>query len=201
MRSSIRGAALAWIPLLLLALASGGQEGASIPKPRIDLESHPGGVYSLVASIVIAAPPQAVYDVVTDYDHLAEFMPHFDASRIVSREGDSVIVRQRGGSSFLITKHVDLTLSYHPFAPDSAIFHMLQGSVDRYAGAWRFEGLAGEGAVDSTRLVYEVEMGNFQIPGLILRHVIRRDIGEMMPAIAREVARRMRGNGPVPKSH
>jgi len=187
---------LAFLLPLVLFVPLGAIAGPA-PQPVIDLESLPNGVYSLKASIMIAAPLQAVWEVVNDYDHLADFMPHFEMSRVTSW-GDSVIVRQRGGSSFIITKHVDLTLSFHPFPPDSATFHMLAGSIDRYAGVWRFEGFSA-GETDSTRLVYEVEMGCFHIPGVILRHVIRRDVGEMMPAIAREVARRGAAPGGAPR--
>lgn len=188
-RAPARAAALLAIPILLLAAFEAVAGNGQVAEPVIVVRSPSSGVYDMRASIAIPAPPRAVWNVVTDYDHLADFMPHFEESRTISRGDDSVVVRQKGGSSFIVTRHIALTLVFHEFPPDSATFRMLEGSIERYAGVWRFEPL-GSGGVDSTRLEYEVEVGKFHIPGLIFRHVMTRDMGEMMPAIAREVARR-----------
>jgi len=173
---------------LVVCPAHAGQKRR--PEPVVSVKSVSGGKYLINGSLLIPSPPPFVREVVTDFDHLAEFIPNLKSSRVVSRGGDSVVVRQLGSSSFIVTRQVDLTILFRASTTDSIPFHLLDGSIDEYDGSWRFLP-EGAGVADSTHLVYRVTLGHgFHIPGILFRHILSREVGEMMPAIAREVARR-----------
>lgn len=45
----------------------------------------------IVAVAEVAAPPEAVFNAVTDVGHFADFMPYVEESRIISRKSDSEV--------------------------------------------------------------------------------------------------------------
>src|SRR5262245_42055182 len=62
------------------------------PAPQVSLKSLRDGAMILDAELTMPGSPQAVWDVVTDYDRLASFMPHFKSSHVLSRNGRTVVV-------------------------------------------------------------------------------------------------------------
>jgi len=48
------------------------------------------------ASMSINATPREVWDVFTDFDHMAEFSPILQSSKVVARDGDTMRVEQTG---------------------------------------------------------------------------------------------------------
>jgi len=50
--------------------------------------------------LVVPATPQEVWDVLTDYDHMAEFVSNVVASRIIHREEDKIEVAQTSRLAF-----------------------------------------------------------------------------------------------------
>ncbi|MCC6868303.1 MAG: SRPBCC family protein [Burkholderiales bacterium] len=54
-----------------------------------------GGGYAVVASFTVAAPPGLVWNVLVDFDHMAEILSSVDASKIVNRRGNEFDVDQR----------------------------------------------------------------------------------------------------------
>lgn len=58
------------------------------------------GTYYGSLSFLTPAPPPIIMAVLTDFDHMAEFMPGLNSSRIVVRNGDQYQVAQQGKISF-----------------------------------------------------------------------------------------------------
>ena len=58
------------------------------------------GTYYGSLSVLTPAPPPIIMAVLTDFDHMAEFMPGLNSSRIVVRNGDQYQVAQQGKISF-----------------------------------------------------------------------------------------------------
>ncbi len=67
----------------------------SVRHGALDLELLPDsrtGVQWGRATGIVEAPPDVVMRIVTDYARYREFLPHFDASRVLSRRGNNAIV-------------------------------------------------------------------------------------------------------------
>src|SRR6266478_5346238 len=54
--------------------------------------------------MMVQAPPLATWDVLTDYDHMAQFVANVQSSRITDRKGNTLVVAQKSGTSFGLLK-------------------------------------------------------------------------------------------------
>jgi ribosome-associated toxin RatA of RatAB toxin-antitoxin module len=145
----------------------------------------PGLVFVRARADLPCAPPQA-YDVVADFDHIADYASAVDSSAVVGRDSSAVVVRQVGRTRFFLARQVRLTLRFVEAPPHLLRFEIAGGDFRVYYGSWRFEPQA-----DGTRLVYAV---TFEppawLPRPLLRHVMERDLRALMPEIAAEIRRR-----------
>jgi ribosome-associated toxin RatA of RatAB toxin-antitoxin module len=67
------------------------------------IETHidrQGEYITVNASALMQVDAQIAWDVLSDYDHLAQFIPDMKSSRVVSRDGDRVRVEQKGDFGF-----------------------------------------------------------------------------------------------------
>lgn len=54
--------------------------------------------------MVVQVPPVAAWDVLTDYDHMSQFVANVHSSRIAGRRGDKLIVAQQSSTAFGLLK-------------------------------------------------------------------------------------------------
>jgi hypothetical protein len=52
----------------------------------------------------VRASPRAAWDVLTDYDHMAQFVGNVQASRITDRKGNMLVVAQKSSTAFGLLK-------------------------------------------------------------------------------------------------
>ncbi len=82
------------------ALLLGGLLGGVVPvlaavDTQIDV-SRSGELYVVDAVMVVPFSPREAWDVLTDFDAMASFVPNLEVSRVTSRSGDRLQVEQRG---------------------------------------------------------------------------------------------------------
>jgi len=92
------------IPLsagIALLLAIGPALGETIPAPdEIAVEVHKNGPEVVVhVDCPVRAPRGIVWEVLTDYDHMASFVTNLTASELRARDGDTLQVFQRGSAA------------------------------------------------------------------------------------------------------
>ncbi|MGE5652361.1 MAG: SRPBCC family protein, partial [Bacillota bacterium] len=86
------------IALLFSALQA---MAATAPDDDITVDVRKSGDRVLVdVSMSVQAPPRDAWDVLTDYDHMAQFFPNLVSSKIVERSGGRVRVEQKGNVSY-----------------------------------------------------------------------------------------------------
>src|SRR5690349_3212416 len=80
--------------LLILGAAT-----CALARPAADISvetiSQASGV-QVTARAVVHAPAELIWQTLTDYDHLPQFVPGLDSSRVVSRQGAQLVVEQQG---------------------------------------------------------------------------------------------------------
>jgi hypothetical protein len=54
--------------------------------------------------MAVQAPPRAAWDVLTDYDHMAQFVANVQESRITDRKGNTLIVAQKSSTALGLLK-------------------------------------------------------------------------------------------------
>src|SRR3954470_8664560 len=60
-----------------------------------------GDAVTVYAEVELAVDAKLAWEVLSDYDHLSQFIPDMSVSRVVSRTGDTALVEQKGEFGFL----------------------------------------------------------------------------------------------------
>ncbi len=137
----------AWI--LCAGHVRAADETEPAPRLTVDIARH-GDVFDVWVSANVAAPRETAWEVLTDYDHAAQFVPGMTASRVVQRDGPIVIVEQVGAGGFLFAPEIALTLRVTESAPERVEMIAVAGSLRRF-GAQCALAMAGDTA---TRIEY-----------------------------------------------
>jgi len=170
--------------LCLLLQAS---RAAAQPPPATVTVVEQRGVYTVVARFVVDQPPSVALAVLSDYEQIPRFMPGVRTSIVRERTARWAMVEQEAVSSVMMfSKRVHLVLEIDE-SPDTLIFRDRCGrSFVRYEGAWRVSAQDGR-----TALTYELTAEpSFDVPGFLLKRLLRRDSREMIERLQREIAMR-----------
>ncbi|MEW5892207.1 MAG: SRPBCC family protein [Pseudomonadota bacterium] len=85
-----------WLAVCLGWAALTAQGGAlALSEPEVMVHEE-GGTYVVQADFFVPVPPVRAWQVLTDFDHMAEFIPHLERSRVVQRRGLTWQVDQAG---------------------------------------------------------------------------------------------------------
>ena len=63
-----------------------------------------GATIIVDVEMAVQVPPLAAWEVLTDYDHMAQFVTNVQASRITDRKGNTLVVAQKSGTAFGLLK-------------------------------------------------------------------------------------------------
>ena len=141
----------------------------------------------MVARFRVDQPRAVALTVLTDYEQIPRFMPDVRTSIVRERGNGWAVVEQEAESHLaLFSKHIHLVLQIEEH-PDALIFHDRCGqSFVRYDGAWRLSSEDGQSVI-----TYELTAEpSFEVPGVILKRLLRRDSDRMIVNLKREIAAR-----------
>jgi hypothetical protein len=153
-----------------------------------------GETISVTASADMLVDPHTAWKVITDYDHLAEFIPYMRSSRVVRRDADRLVVEQTGEFSFLFFRQpVQAQLAVVESPQRGVVAHAVGGNLREMEGRYTLE-ILPSGAV---RLSYSGRLvPDFAVPPLIGKLVVRNVLASQFSAMVREIERRDAENGP-----
>lgn len=137
---------------------------------------------------VVAIPPAIAWEVLTDFDHMASFIPNLEASRIVSREDGVFRIAQRGTMDYgPFTFHFESERRVEARQREGVLLsRALSGSAKHMQSEMRLTAEDG-----GTRIDYRIEMIPGQwVPSGIAGGLLRRQLAEQFSAMAREMMRR-----------
>ena len=83
----------------------------------VDVRSD-GATYSVHASGVVPADARTAFETLTDYEHLRDFVPDIESSRVVSRDGNGLLVEYVGAFQLLwfsMPVRVRLAVQHQPY--------------------------------------------------------------------------------------
>lgn len=156
------------------------------PRFALDVERVEGKggskVYHITSSGTVAAAPNVVWRLLTDYEQLADYLPNLHSARVVSREGERVVIEQIGTVRFLFfSRTIRLLVEARERAPDRIDIGLVEGDMKVYRARWELSPLAG---ASGTRITYSATIvPKFDVPGIVGTGVVRRDIASMMAAV------------------
>jgi len=184
--------------LLFLLLGVTAQVGlAQAPKlelPKLEVSVNRVNMdmmhmYEVDATGTVAAPLPKVWRILTGYERMAEFVPDMESCRILSRNGNEVILEQFGVARFLfMSKAIHLIVRATEQPMSSIDISLISGDMKHYESHWELIPVPETGG---TRIVYSGKMiPNFYVPGILGSKLIRSDIERMMNAVLARIDRR-----------
>lgn len=173
--------------LLVLTLLSLSIQAAGESPVRSISVTSAGATYVCDAVMFAPVPPAVAWEVLTDFEHMADWVPNVGASRVLKRENDSATIEQRGTAKFGVASFAYTTERRIEMNKPVVIRStQIKGSLRRVESLMTLEP-DGKG----TRLNYHLEV----VPSLLVRAVMSRsflehEIAEQFGAIVGEMTRR-----------
>lgn len=161
---------------LLSALPSGAWAGEDL-----HISEAPFGSFgrSVSARIFVNAPPVEVFRVLTDYDHLSDFMPLVDRTTLLDERSGRARVEFQG--SFMGVIHL-IEVDERQVDPARRIrWHAVQGPLKTSDGSWVFSPSAS-----GTELRYETQVDpGVPLPPSLTGYLIKRGLPDLLNNVKR----------------
>jgi len=133
--------------------------------------------------IVIEAPMERVFDVITDYERYTEFLPDMKAVRVLSRRDNIAVV----SFELELIMRISYTLRLTEERPSGVVWSLEQAKMMRdNVGGWALVATP-EGHTHAT---YGIEL---TLRGLIPKSVSTRLVGQTLPETLQRFKRRVEG--------
>ncbi|KEF41797.1 MAG: oligoketide cyclase [Cyanobium sp. CACIAM 14] len=165
-----------------------GQASCPLDTIQQEMERLPHGTRRLAVQLRLALSPGWIWSVLTDYDHLDQFIPNLASSRQLWRRGNRVALEQVGSQQFCglrFSARVQLELSEEP-ERGRLSFRMLEGDFRCFQGIWQV------GAdTTSTWLLYDLTVqGKPGMPIGLIEQRLKDDLASNLRGVQREAQRR-----------
>jgi carbon monoxide dehydrogenase subunit G len=99
-------------------------------KLQIDVQQISGG-FAIRATFPVSVRPTQAFAVMTDYDHMAQFIPQMRKSQILWRNGEHESVLQEGSVDLLWLHFPSfVVMSVHLASNDAVLFHSTSGNLE-----------------------------------------------------------------------
>lgn len=180
--------------VLLLTVAAATASGAS--PDRVTVEARREGDAVIVeARASLHAELEIAWDVLTDYDRYAEFIPDLKSSRILARSGGTVIVEQKGQVGFFLFRFpMEVTLSVTEDPRNGITSRAIAGTFREMTGSYT---LMRDG--DELRFTYSGRMvPDFLLPPLIGTAAVKAAVKKQFGALVKQMQTRGAALGKVP---
>lgn len=135
------------------------------------------------AEIFLPFSPQQVWDVLIDYESLADFIPNLSKSERLSHPNSGIRIEQIGVKNALFLKFsarvvLDMIEKY----PHTIAFKMVEGDFKAFAGTWEMQATSPEQS--GTNLVYTLQVCPTRlIPVKAIEQQLSKDLPRNLLAI------------------
>jgi len=170
----------AWLAVASLA---GAADGLRV----VATSSGTGVAVSAVASI--RAPQELIWKTLTDYEHLAEFIPGIRHSQVIGRRGSAAIVQQDGQAGILFfTYPIKVVVESAEYPPHTITIRVLSGNLKQLEGRYLLE--RGIGEDDYILRWHGIIEPEITLPAFITVPLMRSNIEDQFVGMVHEIERR-----------
>jgi ribosome-associated toxin RatA of RatAB toxin-antitoxin module len=145
-------------------------------------------LFEVNAGGLVRATPEQVWQVLTDYARLPDFIPDLLTVKILSRHGNAVRIEQRSIAGVLFLSHTVRMVLQIEETPCTAIeVALVEGDMLHYHTHWDIAP-AGQGG---TRITFSGVMEpKFPVPPLFGRAIVEASLKRTVEAVVAEIERR-----------
>ena len=167
-----------------VAVAADGQPLVSESDVRV---VRSGGSFTVDVSVHVPVDTAQAWAVLTDFEHMAEFVPNLTSSQVTEHSDTVLKVEQKGLARYgIFSSHFESIREIHLVPMREIRAHGLGGNIQRMESLMQLE--AEEAG---TRLTYHAEvLPGFWLPPLIGPALVRRETAEQFSAMLQEMLRR-----------
>ena len=177
----VRALTLAFLLALPFAAADARADNVAVEARRRD------EALEVACRALLEAPLELIWQTLTDYARLAEFIPGMRASRVLSQKGAVTVTEQVGEARFLfVSIPIEVTLISTERPPYAIDANLVRGNLKRMQGSYRIEPQAGGRMLLSWTGLIEAE----SMPPLIGEMLLRSSIEDQFRGMVREIERR-----------
>jgi ribosome-associated toxin RatA of RatAB toxin-antitoxin module len=153
-----------------------------------DIERLPGSTRRLAAQLMLPLPIQSLWEVLTDYEQLTQFIPNLESSRILNRNGSTVLLEQVGCQKFVgLRFSASVRLELEERREQGVLrFRMVAGDFRRFEGSW-IVCLDPRGIRVRYELLVQACRG---MPIALIEQRLRDDLATNLRAVALEALKR-----------
>jgi hypothetical protein len=176
--------------LLALCLAAGGEACAA---DVVVAAQRDGDVLLIEASAEFEGTVAQTWQVLTDYDNLAKFVPNLTLSRVTARSVEGITVEQKGEARLLLFSFpIEVRLAISESPPTKVVSRAVAGNFREMSGMYLVDEHGGR-----IRLRYSGRMvPGFFVPPLIGTWVLRHNVETTFGALVDEIVRRQTAAAP-----
>lgn len=152
----------------------------------VDVDRN-GGSFAVRAEATVAAPIATVWQVLTDYDNLARFIPGLSRSAVQARSANRVVLEQKGEARFLVFSYpIEVRLEVLESPTNTIVSRAIEGNLKRMSGRYELRNAGG-----GIQLRYSGELEpDFGLPPIIGTLAVRTMVEEQFGAMVAEIERR-----------
>ena len=174
---------------VLLAFAA-GVGVAQAAEPVFVHAAGRGSAVEIEARATLRAPHTLIWQTLTDYDHLSDFIPGMLKSQVIDRRGNAAIVEQSGNANILFFNYpIDVVIESLEVPPAFIGVRVLKGNLKQLEGGYRLEKIADTHDEFVLRWSGLIEP-SLPVPLFISIRLLRSNIGDQFRGMVREIERR-----------
>jgi uncharacterized membrane protein len=183
-RSMLKNILFAMLMLTCTAVVSAQEaQGDGI---KINVQKD-GDAIVIDLSVTVDATPQEAWEVLTDFDHMTQFLSNMQSSKILEKNGNTWTVAQKGQTShgpFSFAFENVRAVELEPFKNIRS--HLIRGSMKKLDGVTQ---LMPSG--DATRIVYHSEsISNVWVPPMVGISLVEDQVRKQFQEMQAEIMRR-----------
>ena len=149
-----------------------------------------GSAVRVTTEAVVRAPLTLIWGALTDYNHLAEFVPGMVSSRVLERRGKRVVVAQSGKARFwFFTYAIDVIVEVTEEPPDALSIRAIRGNLKELEGGYQMKKIDGKEGGYLLQWSGVIEPA-LPVPQALALPLIRSNIAQQFEGMVREIERR-----------
>lgn len=172
------------VAILVFITALGNASQGVVLQQDVRIDS---GFVVIESDLRSPAAPDRAWQVLTDFDGLARYVPSMDSSFVVERK-DSTWTVQQVFTTRLVLPWTFRTLLCFVDDPERRVlrFEQVSGSLHDYSGTWS---LSPDAPGTGVLIRYQARARLRQpVPGFIVRYIVGRHLQSMLQALTAELA-------------
>lgn len=175
--------------ICVACLVNGFTVAAAAESVSVEAEGR-GALILVDARARIRAPRSLIWDTLTDYERLSDFIPGMRVSRLIARRGSSAIVEQKGQAGFFIFSYpIDVVVESVELPPGVIEIHAVRGNVRHLDGRYLIERDPSDRESHLLRWQGAIEPA-LALPSIITVPLVRSSIREQFLGMVDEIERR-----------